>query len=286
MSALPFRVDLKDKVAVVTGGSGVLGAAMCRALATCGAKVAILGRDREKAESLAAQLERDGGIARGVSCNVVDRGSLEAAAAEIRGALGPCDLLINGAGGNHPKATAGQEYFDPNQAASGAPAETSFFDLDVAGFEFVFNLNLLGTVLPCQVFGRQMLGRTGCSIINISSMSALRPLTKVAAYSAAKAAVNNLTQWLATHFAHSGIRVNAIAPGFFITEQNRRLMIKDDGSHTARAQKVIAQTPMRRFGQPEELLGAMMWLADAKSSGFVTGTIIAIDGGFSAYAGV
>jgi NAD(P)-dependent dehydrogenase (short-subunit alcohol dehydrogenase family) len=285
MSTLPFRVDLSDKVAVVTGGSGVLGSAMCRALASCGAKLAILGRDREKAERFAAELVRDGGVARGLSCDVLDRAALEAAALEIQSALGPCDILINGAGGNHPKGTAGQEYFDLATAGKG-PSETSFFDLDASGFEFVFDLNLLGTLLPSQTFGRQMLGRPGCTIINVSSMSAFRPLTKVAAYSGAKAAVNNLTQWLATHLAQAGIRVNAIAPGFFITEQNRRLMIQDDGGYTPRAKKVIAQTPMRRFGQPEELLGALLWLADSRASAFVTGTIIAIDGGFSAYAGV
>jgi NAD(P)-dependent dehydrogenase (short-subunit alcohol dehydrogenase family) len=285
MSTLPFRVDLKGKVAVVTGGSGVLGSAMCKALATCGAKLAILGRDRAKAERLAADLAQDGAVARGVSCDVLDRAAVEAAALEIQSTLGPCDILINGAGGNHPKGTSGQEYFDAATAGK-SPAETSFFDLDVSGVEFVFDLNLLGTLLPSQTFGKQMLGRAGCTIINVSSMSAFRPLTKVAAYSGAKAAVNNLTQWLATHLAQAGIRVNAIAPGFFITEQNRKLMIQEDGGYTPRAKKVIAQTPMRRFGQPEELLGALLWLADSKASGFVTGTIIAIDGGFSAYAGV
>ncbi|MDP9034700.1 MAG: SDR family oxidoreductase [Myxococcota bacterium] len=286
MSTTSLRVDLKEKVAVVTGGSGVLGSAMCRALAGCGAKVAVLGRDRDKAEKLAAELERNGGVARGISCDVLDRGSLESAAAATLKALGPCDILVNGAGGNHPKGTAGQEYFDPKPAADGQPSETSFFDLDVTGFKFVFDLNLLGTVLPSQVFGKQMLGRPGCAIINVSSMSSIRPLTKVAAYSAAKAAVNNITQWLATHFAQAGIRVNAIAPGFFITEQNRRLMVQEDGTYSARAKKVVAQTPMRRFGEPEELVGALLWLADSRSSGFVTGTIIPIDGGFAAYAGV
>jgi NAD(P)-dependent dehydrogenase (short-subunit alcohol dehydrogenase family) len=285
MNTLPFQVDLKNKVAVVTGGSGVLGSAMCRALAGCGAKVVIIGRDREKAERFAAELQREGGLARGISCNVLDGASLEAAALDIASAFGPCDILINGAGGNHPKGTAGQEYYDPRTAGK-TPQDTSFFDLDVAGFEHVFDLNLLGTVLPSQIFGRQMLGRAGCTIINISSMAALRPLTKIAAYSGAKAAVHNLTLWLATHLAQVGIRVNAIAPGFFITEQNRRLMIQDDGGFTPRAKKVIAQTPMRRFGQPEELLGALLWLADPKASGFVTGTVIAVDGGFSAYAGV
>ncbi len=285
MSALPFRVDLKDKVAVVTGGSGVLGAAMCRALGDCGARVAVIGRDRAKAERVASDVGREGGVARGFSCDVVSKDAIESSAREIESALGPCDILVNCAGGNHPKGTAGQEYFETT-ASGTAPSQTSFFDLDVAGFEYVFNLNLLGTLLPSQTFGRQMLSRPGCTIINISSMAAFRPLTKVAAYSGAKSAVNSLTLWLATHLATAGIRVNAIAPGFFLTEQNRRLMVQDDGTFTPRAHKVIAHTPMRRFGQPEELLGALLWLADSKASGFVTGTIIPIDGGFSAYAGV
>jgi NAD(P)-dependent dehydrogenase (short-subunit alcohol dehydrogenase family) len=282
---LAFLVDLKDKVAVVTGGSGVLGSAMCRALAACGAKIAVVGRDRDKAERFAAELVGAGGVARGFSCDVVDRSAVEATAAAVSSTLGPCDILINGAGGNHPKGISGRETFDPS-AAETTPAETTFFDLDVAGFEFVFDVNLVGTLLPSQVFGKQMVGRSGCTIINVSSMSAFRPLTKVAAYSGAKAAVNNLTQWLATHLAPAGIRVNAIAPGFFLTEQNHRLLIQEDGGYTPRARKVIAQTPMHRFGEPEELLGALLWLADSKASGFVTGTIIPVDGGFSAYAGV
>jgi NAD(P)-dependent dehydrogenase (short-subunit alcohol dehydrogenase family) len=276
---------LRGKVAVVTGGSGVLGSVMCRALSSAGARVAILGRDREKAQRLADELSRDGAPARGISCDVLDRAAVEATARDVLATLGPCDILINGAGGNHPKGTSGLEAFDPN-AAGKTPADTTFFDLEVAGFEFVFDLNLLGTLLPSQVFGKQMVGRPGCTIINVSSMSAYRPLTKVAAYSAAKAAVNNLTQWLATHLAPAGIRVNAIAPGFFLTEQNHRLLVQDDGGYTPRARKVIAQTPMRRFGQPEELLGALLWLADSAASGFVTGTVVPVDGGFSAYAGV
>jgi NAD(P)-dependent dehydrogenase (short-subunit alcohol dehydrogenase family) len=282
---LAFLVDLKDKVAVVTGGSGVLGSAMCRALAACGAKIAVVGRDREKAERFAAELAQGGAVARGFSCDGVDRSAGEATAAEVRSTLGACDILVNGAGGNHPKATSGRETFDPSAGEKG-PAETTFFDLDVSGFEFVFELNLIGTLIPSQVFGKQMIGRPGCTIINVSSMSALRPLTKVAAYSGAKAAVNNFTQWLATHLAPAGVRVNAIAPGFFLTEQNHRLLVQENGEYTPRAKKVIAQTPMRRFGEPEELLGALLWLADSRASAFVTGTIIPIDGGFSAYAGV
>ncbi|GAB2894989.1 SDR family oxidoreductase [Uliginosibacterium flavum] len=279
-NTLPFSIDLNNKVAVVTGGSGVLGAAMCRALAACGAKVVIIGRDLLKAEALAAEIENTGGIALGMSCDVLNRAALETCAAHIASTFGPCDILINGAGGNHPKGISDQEYLNTNAPGS------SFFDLDMEGFKFVFDLNLMGTLLPSQVFAKQMLGRTGCSIINISSMSAIRPLTKVAAYSGAKAAVSNFTQWLAVHLGQSGIRVNAIAPGFFITEQNQKLLVQDDGNFTPRAQKVIAQTPMRRFGEANELIGALLWLAESKASGFVTGSIIAVDGGFSAYAGV
>jgi NAD(P)-dependent dehydrogenase (short-subunit alcohol dehydrogenase family) len=285
VNKLPFHVDLKSKVAVVTGGSGVLGSAMCKALAACGAKVVVIGRDLAKAEKLAAEIGRSEGTALAISCDVLDRASLEAAALKVQSTFGPCDILVNGAGGNHPKGITGQEYFDPEASSSGSPL-TNFFDLDIEGFKFVLDLNLLGTLLPSQVFGRQMLGRAGCTIVNVSSMSAVKPLTKVAAYSGAKAAVNNFTQWLATHFSRAGIRVNAIAPGFFITEQNRKLMLEEDGSYTPRARKIIAQTPMQRLGQPDELLGALLWLVEPKASGFVTGTIIPIDGGFSAYAGV
>jgi len=283
--SLPFQIDLTGKVAVVTGGAGVLGSAMCRSLAACGAKVVIIGRDLAKAETLASQIQTSGGIAKGMSCNVLDRAALESTAKQIAETFGPCDILINGAGGNHPKGITGQEYFDAETTGK-EPSQTSFFDLDMEGFKFVFDLNLMGTLLPSQVFAGQMLGRKGCSIINISSMSAFRPLTKVAAYSGAKAAVSNFTQWLAVHLGQSGIRVNAIAPGFFITEQNQKLMLQDDGTFTPRAQKVIAQTPMRRFGEADELIGALLWLAESKASGFVTGSIIAVDGGFSAYSGV
>ncbi len=276
--------DLTGKVAVVTGGSGVLGAEMCRALVAAGARVAALGRDPVKLEALAVELRASGGHALGVSCNVLEPKSLVSAAERILGALGPCDILINGAGGNHPKAATAQEVFDPESLGStGSP---SFFELDLAGFEFVLDLNLVGTLLPTQVFAKQMLGRPECTVINISSMSAFKPLTKVVAYSAAKAAVTNFTQWLAVHFAQAGIRVNAIAPGFFLTEQNRKLMLQEDGSLTPRAKKVIAHTPMGRFGEPSELLGTLLWLSEARLSGFVTGAVIPVDGGFSAYSGV
>lgn len=285
--AIPFNIDLDGKVAVITGGAGVLGAAMCRAFAACGASIAIIGRDLAKAEKLAEEIRANGGTAKGYSCNVLDRSALEKTADNIATDFGPCDILVNGAGGNHPKGTTGQEYFGAQPSEDDDGNHSSFFDLDMSGFEFVFDLNLMGTLLPSQVFARQMLGRTGCSIINISSMSAFRPLTKVAAYSGAKAAVSNFTQWLAVHLGQSGIRVNAIAPGFFITEQNRNLMLEGDGkTYTNRAQKVIAQTPMRRFGEAEELIGALLWLAESRASGFVTGSIIAVDGGFSSYSGV
>jgi len=284
MSSAERYVALRDRVAVVTGGSGVLGSEMCRELSAAGAKVAVLGRDQHKLEALSAELRAAGGKAVGLVCNVLDRASLESAASRIAETLGPCDILINAAGGNHPKGITAQEYFELDAAP--AHAGMGFFDLDLEGFKFVFDLNLLGTLLPTQTFARQMLGRSGCSVINLSSMSALKPLTKVAAYSASKAAVTNLTQWLAVHFAQALIRVNAIAPGFFLTEQNRALMLQADGSFTPRAEKVIAHTPMRRFGEPRELLGALLWLCNPSLSGFVTGAIIPIDGGFSAYSGV
>ena len=275
--------DLEGKVVVVTGGSGVLGAEMCRALVAAGARVAALGRDPVKLEGLAAELRATGGEAIGLSCNVLDRDSLASAADRILAAFGPCDILVNGAGGNHPQAATAQEVFDPEGLGTSSP---SFFELDLAGFEFVLDLNLFGTLLPTQVFAKQMLGRPDCTVINISSMSAFKPLTKVVAYSAAKAAVTNFTQWLAVHFAQAGIRVNAIAPGFFLTEQNRKLMLQEDGSLTPRAKKVIAHTPMGRFGEPSELLGTLLWLCEARLSGFVTGAVIPVDGGFSAYSGV
>lgn len=283
---IPFNVDLKDKTIVVTGGSGVLGSAMAMALAQCGAKLVILGRSAAKAKPVVDMIIAGGGTAMSVAVDVLDKAALESAAAQIAAAYGPCDILINGAGGNHPKGTTSKEFFDLEDLTNSDSDFTSFFDLTAEGFEFVFDLNLLGTLLPSQVFGKQMAGRQGCSIINISSMSAFSPLTKVPAYSNAKAAVSNFTQWLAVHFAKVGIRVNAIAPGWFITEQNRDLLTNPDGSLTPRAQKVITKTPMGRFGTPDELIGALLWLADVKAAGFVTGSIIAVDGGFSAYSGV
>jgi len=282
----PLKIMLNGKVAVVTGGGGVLCGAMAEALAACGAKVAILDLKQENADRVAAQIRRDGGEAIGLAANVLEQESLAAAAAKLAATYGPCDILINGAGGNHPKGTTGNETMTPGLLKDKAEDLISFYDLDAAGIQFVFNLNFLGTLLPTQVFTRGMAERGAGTVINISSMNAFRPLTKIPAYSGAKAAVSNFTQWLAVHFAPVGIRVNAIAPGFFITEQNRGLLTRPDGSFTPRAEKILAHTPMGRFGKPEELLGALLWLVDDGAAGFVTGTVIPIDGGFSAYSGV
>ncbi len=282
---LPFKIDLSNRVAVVTGGSGVLCSELAAALAASGAKVAILGRNAAAAEKTAAQLRAFGGATIGVSANVLDRPSLEAAAERVLKELGPCDLLLNGAGGNDPKATTSKEWFEQDDLRQ--ESLVTFFNLDPKSVEFVFNLNFLGTLLPTQVFARQMLGRSGCSIINISSMNALRPLTKIPAYSGAKAAVSNFTQWLAVHFAKAGIRVNAIAPGFFLSEQNRKLLIDEaTGELTARAKKIVDHTPMGRFGESRELVGTLLWLASEEGSGFVNGVVVPVDGAFSAYAGV
>jgi len=283
--ALPFKIDLCGRVAVVTGGAGVLCSQMARALAECGAKVAVLDLNLEAAKAGAAALRADGLIAEGFEANVLERESLQAAADAVRAQFGPCDLLVNGAGGNHPKGTTSKEWLNETDLAD--QSLTTFFDLDPKGIEFVFNLNFLGTLIASQVFARQMLGRKGCSIINISSMNAFRPLTKIPAYSAAKAAVSNFTQWLAVHFAKVGIRVNALAPGFFLTRQNHSLLIDAaTGEFTARARRIIEHTPMGRFGDAQELIGTLLWLASEPASGFVNGVVVPIDGGFAAYSGV
>ncbi|KAF7599570.1 MAG: D-mannonate oxidoreductase [Candidatus Dactylopiibacterium carminicum] len=281
-----YKVDLGGKVAVVTGGGGVLCAEIARALAHCGARVAILDLKQEAAEAVAAQIRTAGFEAIGLAANVLDRASLEGAAAEVEKQLGPCDLLINGAGGNHPKGTTSRETFSPADLQETDPDVTTFFTLDPEGMRFVFDLNFLGTLLPSQVFARQMVGREGCGILNISSMNAFRPLTKIPAYSAAKAAVSNFTQWLAVHLAPAGIRVNAIAPGFFVTHQNHALLFSPTGEPTARAGKILRNTPMNRFGEASELTGTLLWLASTEASGFVTGVVVPVDGGFSAYSGV
>lgn len=282
---IPFEIDLKDKVAVVTGGGGVLCGSFAEALAKCGAKIAVLDLAEERANEVAERINANGGKAIGISANVLKKESLEEAHKVIIEKLGPCDILINGAGGNHPKGTTTKEYFFEEDIIDNKDLIT-FFDLDPKGVEFVFNLNFIGTLLPSQVFAKDMIGRDGTTIINVSSMNAFTPLTKIPAYSGAKAAVSNFTQWLAVHMSKVNIRVNAIAPGFFLTQQNHALLIKEDGSYSERAEKIINNTPMRRFGKPEELLGTLLWLVDENASGFVNGTVIPVDGGFSAYSGV
>jgi len=279
---LPFEIDLKEKVAAVTGAGGVLCSMFARALAQCGAAVALLDLNLESAERVAAEIEKDGFKARAYRCNVLDSASLAEAREAVRRDLGPCDILINGAGGNSPKATTDHEFFDPADLGK----LKTFFDLDKEGIEFVFNLNYLGALMPTQTFAVDMVGREGACIVNISSMNAFTPLTKIPAYSGAKAAISNFTQWLAVYFSKVGIRCNAIAPGFFVSNQNRALLFNEDGSPSARAEKILRNTPMGRFGEPEELVGALLFLLGEPAASFVNGVVIPVDGGFSAYSGV
>lgn len=278
-----LNTDLTNKVCVVTGAGGVLCSHFAKVLARAGAKVALLDLNLDAAEQYAKEIREEGLIAKAYSCNVLDRAICEEVANAVLNDLGPCDILINGAGGNNPRATTDKEYFEIGDI----DAETkSFFDLDASGVGFVFNLNFLGTLIPTQAFTKQMVGREGCNILNISSMNAYTPLTKIPAYSGAKAAISNFTQWLAVHFSKVGIRVNAIAPGFFSTKQNAKLLFNDDGTPTARTGKILAATPMGRFGETEELEGGLLFLVNNKAAGFITGVVLPIDGGFSSYSGV
>lgn len=277
---------LKGKVAVVTGGGGALGGAMARALAERGAAVALLDVKQDAAADAARRITAAGGRAVGVPCDVLDEKSLAAAAGRVIGEFGRVDILINGAGGNSPAATTSKEIAEPGDLLETAGGPRTFFDLEVAELRSIFNLNVLGTFLASRTFGREMAERGGGVIVNISSLTASRPLTRVPAYSAAKAGVANFTQWLATHLAPLHIRVNAIAPGFFLTDQNRFLLTDEKtGGLTARGEAIIAHTPMGRFGLGEDLAGALIWLVSDASS-FVTGAVIPVDGGFSAYSGV
>ena len=276
------RFDLTGKVVAITGGGGELCGAMAEALGAMGVKVAVLDISLEKAEARSLRVTQSGGNAKAFQCDVLDRLQLQNCYEAICSLWGPPDFLINGAGGNHPQASTSDEFHGP--AGSSGPATQSFYDLDPAGFRQVFDLNFMSTFLVTQVFSKGMVEKGRGSIVNISSMSAFMPLTKVAAYSAAKAAVSNFTQWLAVHFSHTGVRVNALAPGFFITEQNKFLLVNQKtGEFSPRGDKVIAHTPLGRFGQPDDLIGTLVWLL-SDASIFVTGVVVPIDGGFSSYA--
>ena len=274
---LPFQVDLRGKVAAITGAGGVICGEFARVLAACGAKVALLDINFDAAKAIADEI---GDHAIAVRCDCLDKQSIVAAKENIEECFGKVNFLINGAGGNNPRATTDNETMSPD-----IQGVKDFFQLEESGIKFVFDLNITTAFLVTQVFAKDMV-QTGGNIINISSMNAFRPLTKIPAYSAAKAGISNFTQWLAVHFAPCGIRVNAIAPGFFVTNQNRALLFDEKGAPTARTAKILAATPMKKFGEISDLTGALLWLADDGASGFVTGTVIPVDGGFSAYSGV
>lgn len=281
---LPFDIDLNGKVCIITGGGGILCSTFAEAVAKTGAKVAILDLNEEAAKAVADSITASGGTAMGIGCNVLSKDSLENAKDIINREFGKADILINGAGGNNPKGSTTNDYYNPDD--EGVEGVKTFFDLDPEGIEFVFNLNFLGTLLPTQVFAHDLIGKKDATIINISSMNAFTPLTRIPVYSGAKAAISNFTQWLAVHFSKVGLRVNAIAPGFFLTNQNRGLLLNEDGSYSQRAEKIISQTPMDRFGEKEELIGTLMYLLCYEASSFVNGVVIPVDGGFSAYSGV
>jgi NAD(P)-dependent dehydrogenase (short-subunit alcohol dehydrogenase family) len=276
--------NLKGRVAVITGGGGVLCSGFAKDLAAQGMKVAILDLNFDAAKKVADEIISNGGKAIPVVCNVLEKESLKEAHKTVLDKFGKCDLLVNGAGGNSPKGNTDTEVFSLDDLDN-ADIKT-FFDLDTQGIQFVFNLNFLGTLMTTQEFAVDMVGRENTSIINISSMNSYRPLTKIPAYSGAKAAVSNFTQWMAVYFAPVGLRVNAIAPGFFATNQNKALLFNEDGSLTARSNKIISHTPLGRFGTPDDLTGILLFLSDEQYSAFVTGIIVPVDGGFSAYSGV
>ncbi len=280
---LPFEIDLSNKVCVVTGGGGVLCAGFSKVLAQCGAKVAILDLNEENAKKVADEINAAGGVAIAVGANVLQKESLEAAKKIVNEKLGTVNILLNGAGGNNPKGTTSKDYYELGD--ENREDVKSFFDLDQSGIEFVFNLNFVGTLLPTQVFAPDLIDSKDGNIINISSMNAFCPLTRIPAYSGAKAAISNFTQWLAVHFAKVGIRVNALAPGFFVSEQNRALLFDEQGNYTERSKKIIGSTPMGRFGKTEELSGTLLWLLSDGAT-FVDGIVVPVDGGFSAYSGV
>ena len=275
---------MDKKVCVITGGGGVLCTAFAGEMARAGYSVAVLDINEAAAQKNASEINAKGYTAKAYAADCLDKKSIEAAHEKILADMGKCTVLINGAGGNNPRATTDHEIFECGDEAR--DDIKTFFNLEKSGFDFVFNLNIMGVLIPTQVFAKDMIGEEGCSIVNISSMNAYTPLTKIPAYSAAKAAVSNFTQWLAVHFAEAGIRVNAIAPGFFVTNQNRKLLFNDDGTPTERTNKILNATPVKRFGKPEELLGALRFLTDSDAASFVTGAVIPVDGGFSAYSGV
>lgn len=281
MLELPLKIDFTGKVVVVTGAGGVLCGTMAKAFAQAGAKVAALDLNQESVEKLAAEVSQEGFTCKGYKANVLEAEELEAVHQQVLSDLGPCDILINGAGGNNPRATTDNEY--QHEKTEG---QKGFFDLEPSGVDFVFKLNFQGTLLPTQAFAKDMVERKSGCILNVSSMNAYIPLTKIPAYSGAKAAVSNFTQWLATHFAGTGIRCNAIAPGFLVSNQNRALLFQEDGTPTARSNKILSGTPMKRFVEGEELLGGVFFLCDDRAASAITGVVLPIDAGFAAYSGV
>ena len=281
MINLPLNIDYKGKVVVITGAGGLICGAMARAFAQSGAKVAALDLNGEAVQALAQELNAQGYVCKGYAANVLDKETLEAVHQAVKADLGECDILVNGAGGNNPRATTTNEYH--HESTEGGK---SVFDLEPDGVDFVFKLNFQGTLLPTQVFAKDMADKGKGCILNISSMNAYTPLTKIPAYSAAKAGISNFTQWLATHFAGTGIRCNAIAPGFLVSAQNKSLLFNEDGTPTPRSAKILKGTPMDRYVDAQELLGATLFLCDDKSASAITGVVLPIDCGFAAYSGV